>query len=114
MQIPPKLIEFLEQHHVRHEIVRHPERFTAQEIAQVEHVKGRFHAKVVMIQCDGRKLMMVLPADHRLDLEKVEHITGSPASLAAEEEFKPLFPDCAVGAMPPFGGLYGVPICEFS
>ena len=53
--------------------------------------------------------MTVLPADHQIDLEKVEKALGQPASLDAEQEFKLLFPDCAVGAMPPFGNLYGLP-----
>ena len=53
--------------------------------------------------------MAVLPADHRIDLDKIKKATGQAASLDAEQEFKPLFPDCAVGAMPPFGNLYGLP-----
>ena len=53
--------------------------------------------------------MTVLPADHQLDLEKVARAIGAGAALDTEKEFKSLFPDCAVGAMPPFGNLYGVP-----
>ena len=53
--------------------------------------------------------MTVLPADHQLDLEKVGKAIGKAAALDTEKEFKSLFPDCAVGAMPPFGNLYGVP-----
>ena len=53
--------------------------------------------------------MMVLPADHQIDLEKVEKVVGKPVSLDRENEFKSLFPDSAVGAMPPFGNLYGLP-----
>ena len=53
--------------------------------------------------------MTVLPADHQIDLEKAAKAIGKAVSLDAEAEFKPLFPDCAVGAMPPFGNLYSVP-----
>ena len=53
--------------------------------------------------------MTVLPADSRLDLEKLEKLTGKPAAIESEAEFKGLFSDCAPGAMPPFGDLYGVP-----
>jgi len=53
--------------------------------------------------------MTVLPADHQIDLGKIEKAIGKAASLGTEQEFKSLFPDCAVGAMPPFGNLYGVP-----
>jgi len=82
---------------------------TAQRIAQAEHVKGRHHAKVVMVKSGEQHCMVVLPADRQVDLEKVEKAIGKSASLAREKEFKTLFPDCAIGAMPPFGNLYNVP-----
>ena len=53
--------------------------------------------------------MTVLPADHQIDIEKVEKAIDKAASLDTEREFKSLFTDCALGAMPPFGNLYGVP-----
>jgi Ala-tRNA(Pro) deacylase len=108
MGIPTKLIEFLDQNKVRYEVLHHPEAFTAQELAAIEHVKGKYHAKVVMVMAEGDKLMAVLPADHRVDLEKLNKTTGKRTALATEADFKALFPDCAVGTMPPFGDLYSV------
>ncbi|PYJ70632.1 MAG: deacylase [Verrucomicrobia bacterium] len=104
MEIPKRLIDCLNENKVRYEILHHPEAVTAQRIAQAEHVKGRHHAKVVMIKSGEHHLMMVLPADHQIDLEKVEKAIGKACS-----EFKALFGDCAIGAMPPFGNLYGLP-----
>ncbi len=52
--------------------------------------------------------MAVLPADLRIDLDKLEKVVGRKTVLATEADFQALFPDCAVGTMPPFGGLYGV------
>jgi Ala-tRNA(Pro) deacylase len=104
------LIDFLNRSKVRYEVLHHPEAFTAQELAAIEHVKGRSHAKVVMVKAEGEVLMAVLPADHRVDLEKLDKATGRKTALATEAEFKALFPDCAVGTMPPFGELYGVPV----
>ncbi len=108
MAIPSKLIEFLNQAQVRYEILHHPEAFTAQELTAIEHVKGRFHAKVVMVRADGELLMAVLPADHRVELDKFKQATGKAAALATEAEFKSVFPDCEIGTMPPLGVLYGV------
>jgi Ala-tRNA(Pro) deacylase len=108
MGIPTRLIEFLNQGKVRYELLHHPEAFTAQELAAIEHVKGKQHAKVVMVKAGGREIMAVLPADHRIDLDKFKQLTGAGAVLATEAEFKALFPDCAVGTMPPFGSLYGL------
>ena len=109
MEIPKRLIDCLNENKVRYEILHHPEAITAQRIAQAEHVKARHHAKVVMIKSGEQHLMAALPADHQIDLEKFAKAIGNAAALDAETEFKPLFPDCAVGAMPPFGNLYNLP-----
>jgi len=109
MEIPKQLIDCLDENKVSYEVLHHPEAVTAQRIAQVEHVKGRHHAKVVMVKSGDQHLMMVLPADHQIDLEKVEKAIGKSVSLDNEQEFKTLFSDCAIGAMPPFGNLYGLP-----
>lgn len=108
MEIPSKLVEFLNQSKVRYEVIHHPEAFTAQELAAIEHVKGKNHAKVVMVQAGKQPVMVVLPADHRVDLAKLDQMLGQRTTLATEAEFKALFPDCAAGTMPPFGKLYGL------
>jgi Ala-tRNA(Pro) deacylase len=108
MGVPARLIDFLNQNKVRYEVLHHPEAFTAQELAAVEHVKGRSHAKVVMVKAGEEVLMAVLPSDLRIDLEKLEKVVGRKTALATEADFQALFPDCVVGTMPPFGGLYGV------
>ena len=110
MGIPSKLIEFLNHNKVAYQLLHHPEAFTAQELAAIEHVKGKNHAKVVMVKAENDKLMAVLPADHRIDLEKLDKLTGKRTVLATEAEFKALFPDCAIGTMPPFGSLYDIPM----
>jgi len=109
MQIPQRLISYLNDRKIGYEILHHPEAFTAQTIAAVEHIKGRHHAKVVMVKSGNEHLMTVLSADCRIDLEKLEKATGNPVALESEPEFKELFPDCAPGTMPPFGHLYGLP-----
>jgi Ala-tRNA(Pro) deacylase len=111
MKVPKQLIDCLNENKVRYEILHHPEAVTAQRSAQAEHVKGRHHAKVVIIRSGEQRMMIVLPADHQIDLEKVEKVLGKAASLDKEQDFKSLFPDCAIGAMPPFGNLYGLPTC---
>jgi len=109
MEMPKRLIDCLNQNKVQYEILHHPEAVSAQRIAQAEHVKARHHAKVVMLKSGDQHLMAVLPADHQIDLEKAAKALGKAVSLDTEEEFKSLFPDCAIGAMPPFGNLYGLP-----
>jgi Ala-tRNA(Pro) deacylase len=108
MQIPKQLIDCLDASGASYEILQHPAAVTAQRVAEVEHIKARHHAKVVMVKSNENHLMTVIPADQRIDLQKVEKLTGKPASLESEQDFKAIFSDCAVGAMPPFGNLYGL------
>jgi Ala-tRNA(Pro) deacylase len=109
VKIPKRLIDCLDENKISYEILRHPEAVTAQRIAEAEHVKGRHHAKVVMVKSGAQHLMVVLPAEHLIDLQKLAKIAGQDVSLESEGEFESLFPDCAIGAMPPFGNLYDVP-----
>ena len=92
MEIPKQLIDYLNQSKVEYEILHHIEAVTAQRIAQAEHVKGRHQAKVVMIRSGDEHLMMVLPADHRIDLEKVEKVVGQTVSLDREDELQVTLP----------------------
>jgi Ala-tRNA(Pro) deacylase len=109
MEIPNKLIELLDQNEIAYEVLHHEAAFTAQRIAEAEHIKGGHQAKVVMVKCGDQHLMVIVPADRRIDFEKLEKIAGQPVSLDKEPEFRSLFPDCALGTMPPFGNLYGLP-----
>ncbi len=111
MAINERLKRLLEQNRVDHEVLPHSEVFTTQEVAQSVHVTGRLMAKVVVVRDPaGGHLMVVLPASCRLDLAILSRETGHPGlALAGEDELKAMFPDCELGAMPPFGGLYGLP-----
>jgi Ala-tRNA(Pro) deacylase len=92
-------------HHV------HPLAFTAQEVAHAERVSGRMIAKTVVVLADGAFAMAVLPADSLVDLQELRHALGAThLRLATERELADLFADCELGAMPPFGNLYGLPV----
>jgi Ala-tRNA(Pro) deacylase len=106
-----KLKDFLERENVKYVSNYHSLAYTAQEIAASVHVKGKEMAKTVMVKLDGKMAMAVLPASHQVDFEHLKKASGAQdAVLAAEKEFKDLFPDCDIGAMPPFGNLYGMDV----
>ena len=106
-----KLKEFLTTHDVPYESITHAQTFTAGETAQAAHVKGREMAKVVLVKCDGKMCMAVVPAHYHVDLDRLKEITGAQSiQLAEEKEFEALFPECDIGAMPPFGNLYGMDV----
>jgi Ala-tRNA(Pro) deacylase len=104
---PRSLDQFLRQARVPYTTFRHPEAFTAQGEAAVSHVPGRSWAKIVVCVADNEPILAVLPAPFMLDLEQLRVLTGASAlRLASEQEFQQLYPDCELGAMPPFGNLY--------
>lgn len=106
-----KLKAVLDENKVRYVTIIHSRAYTAQEVAAAAHVKGKELAKTVMVKVDGKMAMAVLPASHRIDFAALKEITGArELGLAAEQEFKGLFPDCEPGAMPPFGNLWGMEV----
>ena len=102
-----KLREFLDRENVKYVSISHSAAFTAQEIAATAHVPGKDLAKTVMVKLDRKMAMAVLPASERIDLDALREASGARrAELANEGEFRYLFPECELGAMPPFGNLY--------
>jgi len=106
-----RLEQYFREQGVEYQTTTHPEVYTAQEVAAVQHVPGMLMAKVVMAFLDGKITALVLPAPRRVDIPRLKAALGvGEVRLAREEEFGHLFPDCEVGAMPPFANLYGVPV----
>jgi Ala-tRNA(Pro) deacylase len=106
-----KLTAFLDEHHVKYVTIRHSRAFTAQEVADSAHIPGKEMAKTVIVRMDGRLAMVVLSAPDMIDLDGLRAATGAGSVvLASEKEFSALFPNCEVGAMPPFGNLWDMPV----
>jgi Ala-tRNA(Pro) deacylase len=104
-----RLTEYLDKSNVKYVVVLHSPSYTAQEVAASVHIPGREMAKTVMVKIDGKMTMAVLPASSMVDFTHLrESLGASKVELATEEEFKGLFPECEVGAMPPFGNLYSM------
>ncbi len=105
-----RLKEFLDKNKVKYSVKGHTEVYTAQEVAAVQHVPGQQLVKTVMVKVGDKFVMTALPASYEIEFAKLKKILGEKdVRLAKEEEFKDLFPDCDIGAMPPFGNLYNIP-----
>ena len=103
------VVKFLEDHHVPHQRLPHRPAYTAQAVAQALHTSGDCVAKTVLLRIGEAHVVAVVPATHVIELPKVKQAIGaSSASLAREEECGEHFPDCELGAMPPFGSQYGM------
>jgi Ala-tRNA(Pro) deacylase len=111
MKVQERLAAYLQEQGVDFSTHRHPQAFTAQEVAASEHVSGHRFVKVVMVKGADDLAMVCVPASLDVDLGAVaDMLDVDEVRLAEETEFAPLFGDCEVGAMPPFGNLYHVPV----
>lgn len=106
-----RLKEFLEENEIKFVTISHSQAFTAQEIAAAAHVPGKEIAKTVMVKLDGALAMVVLPAPDKVSIQHLKEATGAKeVELASESEFSESFPNCEIGAMPPFGNLWGMTV----
>lgn len=106
-----KLKAYLESNNVKYSCLVHRATYTALETAHEMHVPERSFAKPVLVKIDGVLSMVVVPASEKVDLHILQRVTHSKrVELAGERDFKTLFPDCELGAEPPFGNLYGLPV----
>jgi Ala-tRNA(Pro) deacylase len=106
-----KIKEFLDRNKVKYVIVQHSPAYTAQEVAAAAHISGKELAKTVMIKIEGKIAMAVLPASYKISFDQLKAaLDVDDVKLAYEQEFMDKFPDCEVGAMPPFGNLYGLDV----
>jgi Ala-tRNA(Pro) deacylase len=111
MSISRTLKEYLDREHVHYDVLPHREAYRAVVIAEALQTPVKEMAKVVIVKVENRFVMTVLPAGWNVDLHRLRDIFMTHhVRLATEDEIKDLFPDCEVGAMPPFGILYGLPV----
>lgn len=106
-----RLEAYLRASQVPFEAHPHQPAYTAQAVAEREHIPGQLMVKVVVVVADGELAMLALPTSRRADLARVaELLDAREVRLATEGELSLAFPDCEIGAMPPFGGMYGLPV----
>ena len=110
MPISKKLKDLFDAAKVSYEVYNHPLAYTAQEIAQRQHFSGNDMAKVVILKVDDQLVMAVVTGNQKVHLPTVRaSLSANDVRLATEDEFVGRFPGCDIGAMPPFGDLFGMP-----
>lgn len=110
MTVSARLKTFLDDNRIHYTVMTHTPAYTAQAAAATLHVPGKELAKTVVLRAGEDTLLAVLPASHHVSLKKLGAIVGKPVRLATEQEFADLFSECELGAMPPFGQLYNLPV----
>lgn len=101
--------DYLRSRGVLHETLLHRPSPTAAHRAQSVHVSGARVAKAVLIRAGSGFVLAVLPATHRIDLDRLAGILRTTdLGIATENELESVFSDCELGAIPPFGSIYGL------
>jgi len=105
------VIDYLKHNNVHYDVIEHAPAFSAHEVAVASHVQDKDLAKTLIVNTDGKYCMVVTPADHRLNDHLLHNVLKAKhIHLAAEEDLQHICPDCEIGAMPPFGNLYALPV----
>ena len=110
MPISKTLQWYLNARGVSYETLHHPFSRSSEETADAAFIWEDQLAKTVLLEDEWGYLLAVLPASHRVDLKKLEHELHRKLELADETELSEVFPDCELGALPPLGRAYGIPM----
>jgi Ala-tRNA(Pro) deacylase len=111
MAMLQKLLAFLDENKVGYTHHSHPTAYTAREVASAEHISAHKVAKTVVFLSENGYETAVLPGDSMVDLQGLRTLLGvSHLRLATENELSELFPGCELGAMPPFGNFFNLPV----
>ncbi|MGO5000532.1 aminoacyl-tRNA deacylase [Oceanisphaera sp. W20_SRM_FM3] len=106
-----RLQQYLDQQGVKYRVITHSPAFTAQDVAEVAHIPGSVMAKVVIVTLDGQMTMIVVPAPKMIHTDTLaQALSAQKVTLVHEHDFREKFSDCQVGALPPFGNLYDMPV----
>lgn len=106
-----RLKDFLDKNNIRYVIISHSRAYTTAAIGAITHIPGKELAKTVIVKIDGNLAMAVVPGSRHVDLRLLANALGAKdAVVVSEPEFESTFPDCELGAMPPFGVLYDLPV----
>ena len=101
---------FLDSHNLSYEVIQHPHTSSSEETADAAYIWGDQLAKSVVLEDERGYVMAVLPASHRVDLKKLRRKMHRKLELTTETELAEIFRDCEIGAVPPLGAAYGVPV----
>lgn len=109
MSLAHTLENYLLDRGVRYTVEHHAASTTSLGTARKARVDEASLAKSVVLDDDRGFVLAVLPASRMLEIGRVRNQLGRPLHLSREYEMVRLFPDCALGAVPPLGAAYGLP-----
>lgn len=107
MAIALTLQEFLDWEEVKYTVIKHPATLSSLSTAEAAHIPADHLAKTVVLVDDYGFVMVVVPANQHVDLQRLRKLYNRNFMLANEQEIEELFYDCEQGAIPALGEAYG-------
>lgn len=104
-----RLQAWLTQGGVPFTVLRHEPVYTSEQAAAVRGTPLASGAKALVVKAGDRFVLLVLPADRKLDSRKAREALGVKALRFANREEVENLTALQPGAIPPFGSLFGLP-----
>lgn len=108
MGVAITLKQYLTNHHINYLECMHTHTDSALASANAAHIASDHVAKSVLLSDGKNFLLAVLPADRRLEIDRLSELMDQDYKLATEDEISEVFDDCELGAIPPTGDAYGL------
>jgi Ala-tRNA(Pro) deacylase len=111
MKIPAKIIKYLDKAKIKYEIINHKTVFTAYDKAATLKIKPNVIGKTLVLKADKDLIMALIPGNKNLDLGKIKKAAkAKKADFISETIIKNKFKGIKLGAIPPFGELWKLPL----
>ncbi len=110
MVVAITLQHYLDRLGVDYEVVAQPYADTGLDTAERAHIPANRLARANMLEDEGGYLMAVCAASRRIKLGDLYREINRRLEFANESELADVLGDCALGAVPPVGDLYGIDV----
>lgn len=110
MPIPTKVAAYLKKNNITFETVAHRTVFTAFDLANTLKEKLENIGKTLLVKADKQFVLVVVPANRRLDLKKLKASLGASKIVIANEKDMVAHFKVKPGAITPFGALHKVAV----
>lgn len=110
MPIPKKITNFLKKHNIDYEEIKHKTVYTAHDLAQTLKTELKAIGKTLAIKADKKYILVVVPATHKVDFNKLKKLLkAKKVEIAREVQLGKIF-KMKPGTVAPFGSLHGIPV----
>ena len=105
-----QIIDLLNQHHIEYKLFEHKPVFTSEDASKIRNTPLHEGAKALVMMADDKPIILVLPADLKVDNSRFKKIFSiKDLRMATPDEVEKLT-GVKIGAVPPFGNLFQLPL----